>query len=48
MNDATKVAIAIVGLAFVAVLVVNGSKTSAVIGSLTGGFSNSIKAAAKG
>lgn len=48
MNDATKVAVMIVGLAFVAVLVVNGTKTAAVVSALSGGFGNSIKSAAAG
>ena len=48
MNDITKVAIAVVGLATVATLVVNGPNTAKAVGAVSGGFSNSITAAEKG
>ena len=48
MNDITKVALAIVGLAVAATLVVNGPNTAKVVAAGTGGFSNSITAAEKG
>ena len=48
MNDITKVALAIVTVALVATLVVNGNGTAKVIQAGTSGFANSISAAQKG
>lgn len=51
MNESgsiTKVALAIVGVALVATLVVNGPNTAKVVSSASGGFANSISAAEKG
>lgn len=48
MGDVTKVALAIVGVALAATLVVNGPNTSKVVGSVSSGFSNSLSAAEKG
>lgn len=48
MSDITKVAMAIVGLAIVATLVVNGQNTSKVIGAGGSAFSNAIGQASKG
>lgn len=48
MNDITKVALAIVALATVATLVVNGKNTATAVGAVSSGFSNSIAAAEKG
>lgn len=48
MTDITKVALAIVTLALVATLVVNGPNTAKVIQAGTGGFASSITAAEKG
>lgn len=48
MDNVTKVALAIVTVALVAVLVVNGKNTAAVVGSATTGFANSLSAAQKG
>lgn len=48
MSSIEKVALAIVSVALVATLVVNGQNTAKVVGSVTGGFANSISAAEKG
>jgi hypothetical protein len=48
MGDFSKVALAIVGVALAATLVVNGANTAKVVGAATGGFANSITAAQKG
>jgi hypothetical protein len=48
MGDLSKIALAIVSLAVVATLVVNGPNTAKVIGAATGGFAQSISAAQKG
>ena len=48
MGDITKVALAIVTVALVATLVVNGPNTAKVVSSATGGFANSLTAAEKG
>jgi len=48
MSDLSKIALAIVSLAVVATLVVNGPNTAKVVTSATGGFANSIKAAERG
>lgn len=48
MGDLTRVALAIVTVALVATLVVNGANTAKVIGAASGGFSNSLAAAEKG
>jgi hypothetical protein len=48
MGDLTKVALAIVSVALVATLVVNGPNTAKVVTATTGGFANSLTAAQKG
>ena len=48
INDLGRIALAIVSLALVATLVVNGPNTAKVITAFTGGFANSISAAKKG
>lgn len=48
MGDLTKVALAIVTVALVATLVVNGTNTAKVVTAATGGFTNSLIAAQKG
>lgn len=48
MNDITKVALAIVSVALVATLVVNGPNTAKVVTATTGGFAQSLTAAEKG
>lgn len=48
MTTLEKVALAIVGLAVVATLVVNGPNTAKVVSSASTGFSNSLSAAEKG
>jgi hypothetical protein len=48
MGDITKIAVALVGLAIVATLVVNGPNTAKVITSATGGYANDLTAAEKG
>lgn len=48
MDNVTKVALAIVTVALVAVLVVNGKNTASVVTSATTGFANSLTAAQKG
>ena len=48
MGELSKVALAIVGLAIVATLVVNGPNTAKVVQAASGGFANSITAAEKG
>jgi hypothetical protein len=48
MGDLSKIALAIVSLAIIATLVVNGPNTAKVVGATTGGFANSITAAEKG
>lgn len=48
MGDITKIAVAIVGLAIIATLVVNGPNTSKVITAATGGFGGDLTAAEKG
>jgi hypothetical protein len=48
MDSVTKVALAIVTVALVAVVVVNGANTAKVVNSATTGFANSISAAQKG
>lgn len=48
MGDITKVALAIVGVALAATLVVNGSNTAKVVSSVSSGFSSSLSAAEKG
>jgi hypothetical protein len=48
MSDVTKVALAIVTVALVATIVVNGQNTARVVGATTSGFANSIAAAQKG
>lgn len=48
MGELSKVALAIIGLAIVATLVVNGPNTAKVVNAASGGFANSIKAAEKG
>lgn len=48
MTTLEKVALAIVGLAVVATLVVNGPNTAKVVNSASNGFSNSLSAAEKG
>lgn len=48
MGDLSKIALAIVSLAVVATLVVNGPNTAKVIGAATGGFAKSLSAAERG
>lgn len=48
MNDVTRIAVAIVGVALVATLVVNGSNTAKVVQSASSGFAGSLSAAEKG
>lgn len=48
MSDITKVALAIVTVALVATLVVNGGNTSKVVTATGSAFSNSLSAAEKG
>lgn len=48
MGDLTKVALAIVGVALAATLVVNGTNTAKVVSSASTGFGNSLTAAEKG
>lgn len=48
MSTIEKVALAIVGVALAATLVVNGPNTAKVVGSVSGGFANSLTAAEKG
>jgi hypothetical protein len=48
MSDVTKIALAIVTVALVATLVVNGPNTAKVVGATTSGFANSISAAQRG
>jgi hypothetical protein len=48
MSDITKVALAIVTVALVATIVVNGPNTAKVVTATTGGFANSLTAAQKG
>lgn len=48
MSDITKVALAIVTVALVATIVVNGPNTAKVVTATTGGFANSLAAAQKG
>ena len=48
MNSIEKIALAIVGVAIVATLVVNGPNTAKVVTSAGGAFSNSLSAAEKG
>jgi hypothetical protein len=48
MDDITKVLLAIVSVALVATLVVNGANTAKVVSAASGGFSNSLSAAEKG
>lgn len=48
MGDLTKVALAVVGVALAATLVVNGTNTAKVVGAGTSGFANSLTAAEKG
>ena len=48
MGDLTKVALAIVSVALVATLVVNGKNTAAVVQSGSSGFAQAIGAAEKG
>jgi hypothetical protein len=48
MSSIEKIALAIVGVALAATLVVNGPNTAKVVGAATGGFANSITAAEKG
>lgn len=48
MTTLEKVALAIVGLAVAATLVVNGPNTAKVVNSVSNGFSNSVSAAEKG
>lgn len=48
MGDVTRVALAIVTLALVATVVVNGSNSAKVINSVTGGFAKDIGQAEKG
>ena len=48
MEQIVKIAGALVGLALVAVLVVNGSNTANIIAKLFGGFTGAITAASKG
>lgn len=48
MDNVTKVALAIVTVALVATLVVNGQNTAKVVTATTSGFANSLTAAQKG
>jgi hypothetical protein len=48
MSDLSKIALAIVSLAVVATLVVNGPNTARVVNAASGGFANSLKAAEHG
>lgn len=48
MDSVTKVALAIVTVALVATLVVNGTNTAKVISAGSTGFANSLSAAQKG
>lgn len=48
MSDITKVALAIVTVAIIATLVVNGSNTAKVVQAGTSGFASSLSAAEKG
>jgi hypothetical protein len=48
MNTVAQVALAIVGVALVATVLVNGVNASKVIGAAGGAFSNSLTAAQKG
>jgi hypothetical protein len=48
VDTVSKVAIAIVSLAIIATVAVNGVNASKVVGSVTTGFSNSLSAAEKG
>lgn len=48
MQDAVKVALAIVTLGLIATLIVNGTSTAKVVGAATGGFAQDITAAEKG
>lgn len=48
MGDLTKVALAIVTVALVATIVVNGTNSAKVVTAATGGFANSLTAAQKG
>jgi hypothetical protein len=48
MNSIEKIALAIVSVALVATLVVNGKGTAQVVGAASQGFSNSLSAAEKG
>lgn len=48
MNSVTKIALAIVGVAMAATLVVNYKGTSSVIGSVSSGFAQALSAAEKG
>lgn len=48
MSTIERVALAIVGVALAATLVVNGKGTAQVVGATTTGFANSLTAAEKG
>lgn len=48
MRDIVAIAMAIIGLAMLAVIIKNGSNTATVIGASTSGFANLLGAATKG
>ncbi len=48
MDNITKIALSITGVALAATLIVNATGTAKVVDSVTTGFSNSITAAEKG
>jgi len=48
MDDAVKVALAIVTLGLIATVIVNGASTAKVVTSVSGGFAQDIGAAEKG
>ena len=48
MTDATRIAIALIGVAIIALLVKNASGTTGLINSLSSGFGNSLLAAENG
>lgn len=48
MGDLTRVALAIVTVGLIATVVVNGANSAKVVGAVTGGFANDLKAAESG
>lgn len=48
MNAVTQIALAIVSVALVATILVNGANAAKVVGATTGGFANALSAAQKG